>query len=213
MLSIPSTPPPMHSRNPNQTRKYILLVQFLSARVLASLVFRYPVFRRYSGIPPLFRSVPAISIRGHKGQNSTRCRRFLALESQCLGFLVLESRCCDFLSSEKTPWNHDVVAYLSPFLGVMAFSSWNLDVVVFRTWNLDAVVFWSWNLDVVVFWSWNLAVVVFSSWNLDVVVYVPPRPRFRYHRENKKIAHNYVNYVVEKYFSCPNLCSIYLHDV
>ena len=184
MLSIPSTPPPMHSRNPNQTRKYILLVQFVSAPVLASLVFRYPVFRRYSGIPPLFRGVPAISIRGHKGQNSTRCRRFLTLESQCLGFLVLESRCRDFLSSEKTPWNHDVVAYLSPFFGVMAFSSWNLDVVVFRSWNLDAVAFWSWNLDVVVFWSWNLDVVVFSSWNLDVVVYVPPRPRFRYHREN-----------------------------
>ena len=88
-------------------------------------------------------------------------------------FLVLESRCHGFLSSEKTPWNHDVVAYLSLFL------------------------------DVVFFWSWNL----------DVVVYVPPRPRFRYHRENKKITHNYVNYVVEKYFSCPNLCNIYLHNV
>ena len=46
----------------------------------------------------------------------------------------------------------------------------------------------------------------FWSWNLDVVVYVPPRFRFRYHRENKKITHNNVNYVVEKYFSCPNLC-------
>ena len=54
------------------------------------------------------------------------------------------------------PWNHDVMAYLSPFL--------------------DVVVLWSWNLDVVVFWSWNL----------DVVVYVPLQPRFRYHRENKK---------------------------
>ena len=29
-------------------------------------------------------------------------------------------------------------------------------------------------------------VMVFWSWNPDVVVYVPPRPRFRYHRENKK---------------------------
>ena len=104
-----------------------------------------------------------IFIRGHKGQNSTgtRCRGFLALESRCRGFLVLESRCRGFLSSEKTPWNHDVVAYLSPFL--------------------DVVVFWSWNLDVVVFWSWNLDVVAFWSWNLDVVVYVPPRPRFRFH--------------------------------
>ena len=33
-------------------------------------------------------------------------------------------------------------------------------------------------------------VMVFWSWNPDVVVYVPPRPRFRYHRENKKITHN-----------------------
>ena len=104
---------------------------------------------------------PGTSIRGHKGQNSTgtRCRDFLALESRCRGFLVLESRCRGFLSSEKTPWNHDVVAYLSAFL--------------------DVVVFWSWNLDVVVFWSWNLDVVAFWSWILDVVVYVPPRPRFQ----------------------------------
>ena len=94
------------------------------------------------------------------------------------------------------------MAYLSPFLDVVAFWSWNLHVVTFRSWNLDVVVFWSWNLDVVAFWSWNL----------DVVVYVPPRARFRY-RENKKVTHNYVNYVVQKYFSCPNLCHIYLHNV
>ena len=59
-----------------------------------------------------------------------------------------------FLSSEKMPWNHDVVTYLSPFL----------DVVVFKSPNLDVVVFW--------------------SWNPDVVLYVSPRPRFRYHCEN-----------------------------
>ena len=81
-----------------------------------------------------------------------------------------------------------------------------MNVVVFWSWNLDVVVFWSWNLDVVVFWSWNLDVVVFWSWNSDVAVYVPPRTRFRYHRENKKITLNCVNYVVEKYFNCPNLC-------
>ena len=63
-----------------------------------------------------------------------------------LSSLVLESRCRGFLSSEKIPWNQDVVAYLSPFL----------DVVVFCSWNLDVVAFWSWNLDVAVFWSWNL---------------------------------------------------------
>ena len=146
------------------------------------------------------RAMWALHIRGRKGQNfkGTRCRGFLVLESRCRGFLVLESRCRGFLSSEKTPWNHDVVAYLSPFLDVVVFWSWNLDVVAFWSWNLDVVVFWSWNLDVVVFWSWNLDVVVFWSWNLDVVVYVPPRPHFHYHRENKKITHNYVNYVVEK---------------
>ena len=62
-------------------------------------------------------------IRGNKGQNSTgtRCRGFLAWESRCRDFLVLESRCCGFLSSEKTPWNHDVVAYLSLFLNVVVF--------------------------------------------------------------------------------------------
>ena len=134
-------------------------------------------------------------IRGNKGQNSTGtwCRGFLALESRCRGFSVLESRCPGFLSSEKTPWNHDVVAYLPPFL----------DVVVSGSWNVNVVAFWSWNLDIMVFWSWNL----------DVVVYVLPQPRFRYHRENKKITYNYVNYVVEKYFSCPKLCNIYLHNV
>ena len=45
------------------------------------------------------------------------------------------------------------------------------------------------------------------------MVYVPPRPRFRYHRENKKITHNYLNYVVEKYFNCPNICNIDLYNV
>ena len=106
--------------------------------------------------------LPASYIRRHKGQNSTGtwCRGFLALESRCCGFLVLESRCRGFLSSEKTPWNHDVVAYLSPFLDVVAFWSWNLDVVVFWSWNLDVVVFWSWNLDVVYMCLHGLAFVI-----------------------------------------------------
>ena len=49
---------------------------------------------------------------GHIGQNSTetRCRGFLVLESRCRGFSVLEFRCRSFLSSEKMPWNNDVVA-------------------------------------------------------------------------------------------------------
>ena len=89
------------------------------------------------------------------------------------------------------PWNHNVVTYLSSFL----------DIVVFQSPSLDVAVFWSWNLDVVVFWLWNP----------DVVVYVLPQPRFYYHREIKK--KKYVNYVDEKYFNCPNLCNIYLHNV
>ena len=62
--------------------------------------------------------LPMIHIRGHKGQNSTetRCRGFLVLESRCCGFSVLESRCRGLSSSEKMPWNHDVVGQLSPFL-------------------------------------------------------------------------------------------------
>ena len=98
--------------------------------------------------------VPASYIRGCKSQNSTgtRCRGILVLESRCCGFLVLESRCRGFLSSEKTPWNHDVVAYLSPFL--------------------DVVFFWSWNLDVVVFWSWNPDVVVMCLHGLVFVIIV-----------------------------------------
>ena len=54
---------------------------------------------------------------------------------------------------------------------------------------------------------------VLESWCRGLLVLesdVPPRPRFRYHRENKKVTHNYVNDVAEKCFSCPNLCNIYL---
>ena len=89
---------------------------------------------------------------GHKGQNSTgtRCHGFLVSESRSCDILVLESRCRGFLSSEKTPWNHDVVAYFSSFLDVVVFYSLKLNVVVFWSWNLDVVVFWSRNPDVVV---------------------------------------------------------------
>ena len=76
--------------------------------------------------------------------------------TRCRDFLVLEYRCRGFLFSEK------------------------------MSWNLDVVVFWSWILDVAVFWSWNLNIVDFWSWDFDVVVYVSPRPRFRFHCENRK---------------------------
>ena len=77
---------------------------------------------------------------GYKGQNSTGTwfRGFLVLESRCRGFLVLESRCRGFLSSEKTPWNHDVVAYLSPFLDVVVFPwismSWVFGLGISMSW-------------------------------------------------------------------------------
>ena len=126
----------------------------------ALLVFHYSV---------VFRLFCQYSIRGHKGQNSTgtQCRGLLVLESHCRGFLVLKSRWRGFLSSKKMPWNHDVLAYLSPLLNVVMFYSPYLDIVVFRSWNLDIVVFW--------------------FWNPNVVVYMPPLPRFRYHCENKKL--------------------------
>ena len=78
--------------------------------------------------------------------------------------------------------------------------------------ELDVLAFWSWSLDFVVFWSRNLDVGVFWSWSPDVVVYVPPPPRFCYNHENKKNTQLCL-YIVEKYFDCPNLCNIYLHNV
>ena len=60
-------------------------------------------FRKLGVITSEFRMLAAITIRGHKGQNSAGNR--------CRGFLV----------SEKSFWNHDVVAYLSPFLDVVLF--------------------------------------------------------------------------------------------
>ena len=70
-------------------------------------------FRKLGVITSEFRMLAAITIRGHKGQNSAGNR--------CRGFLVMKSRCRGFLSSEKSFWNHDVVAYLSPFLDVVLF--------------------------------------------------------------------------------------------
>ena len=63
-------------------------------------------------------------------------------------------------------------------------------------------------LDVLAFRSWNLDVVAFWSWNPDVVVYMSPRPRFRFHSENRKTAQNILNYVKE-YSNYPNLCNSY----
>ena len=64
-----------------------------------------------------------------------------------------------------------------------------------------------------VFWSWNLDVVVFWSWDLDVVVYKSPSPHFQFIVKTERITQIYFNYIVEEYFSNPNLCNSYLHNV
>ena len=115
----------------------------------------------------------------------SRCPGFLVLESRCRGFLVLESRCRVFLVLESRCRGFGAITLSYPplllLMTLMKKRGWKL----YRSPNPrgvrkcnSAVVFWSWNLDVVAFWSCNL----------DVVVYVPPRPRFRYHRENKNHA-------------------------
>ena len=131
-------------------------------------------------------------MREHKGQNSTgtRCRGFLILESWCLGFLVLESRCRGFLFLWKNALESPCcglfvsVSRCRGFLvlesrccGFLVLESWCLVFSVLESRCCDSLVLESRCRD---FWSWNL----------DVVVYVPPRPRFRYHRENKNVTHN-----------------------
>ena len=61
------------------------------------------------------------------------------------------------------------------------------------------------SLDVAAFWTWNLDVVVFWSWDFDVVLYVSPWSRFRFNA-------NCFNYIVEEYFTYPNLCNSYTHN-
>ena len=104
---------------------------------------------------PLFQGVPLVlrwySIRGHKDQNSTGtwCHGFLVLESWCRGSLVLESWCHGFLSSEKTLWNHDLVAYLSPFYDVVVFyrrisMSWFFGLGISMLWFFGIGIPMSW---------------------------------------------------------------------
>ena len=57
-------------------------------------------------------------------------------------------------------------------------------------------------LNVVAFWSWNLDAVVFQSWNLDVVAFCPLKKCLLI-----------INYIVEEYFSYPNLCNTCQHNV
>ena len=96
------------------------------------------------------RTVVQYYIRGHKGQNfaGTRCR----------GFLVLETGCCGFLSSEKKPWNHNAVAYLSPFLDVMVFSP---RISMSRFFGLGISLSWFFGLGISISWYICLHVLVF----------------------------------------------------
>ena len=134
--------------------------------------------------------VPASYIRGCKSQNSTgtRCRGILVLESRCRGFLVLESRCRGFLVLE------------SRCRGFLVLESRCRGFLVLES---RCRVF-------LVLESRCRGFLVLESRRRGNV---PPRPRFRYHCENKKIKHNYVNYVVEKHFTCPNLCNIFLQKL
>ena len=77
-------------------------------------------------------------IRGYKRQKpaGTWCRSFLVSKSRCRGFSVLESQCYGFLSSEKRPWNHDFLAYLSPFLDFVVFPN----LVVPESWSRSFLV-------------------------------------------------------------------------
>ena len=115
----------------------------------------------------------------------------------------------------------------------MAFWSWNLDVVAFRPVKKRLGITMSWLicLRFSMSWcfsprlsmsrifeslcrsfgismSWFFGLGVPMSWYMCLYGLV-----FVIIIKRKKITHNYVNYVVEKYFSCPNLCNIYLHNV
>ena len=124
----------------------------------------------------------AIRIRGHKGQNST--------ETWCRGFLVLESRCCGFLSSEKMPWND-----VSPCRDVLVPESLCRGFLVLESRCRGFLVLGSRFRD-------------FFGLGISMSWYVPPRPRFRFHSEDRKITQNILNYVKE-YFNYPNLCNSY----
>ena len=81
------------------------------AKILYPLMKSWKVYEITCTITGHSKKAPEGTIRGHKGQNftETRCRGFLVLESRCRGFSVMESRCRGFSSSEKMPWNHQVV--------------------------------------------------------------------------------------------------------
>ena len=98
-------------------------------------------FRKLGVITSEFRMLAAITIRGHKGQSSAGNR--------CRGFLVMKSRCRGFLSSEKSSWNHDVVAYLSPFVLLYCFSP---RTSMSRFFGLGISMLWFFSLGILMSW-------------------------------------------------------------
>ena len=109
-------------------------------------------------------------------------------------------------------------------LDVVAFWSWNLDVVVFQSWNLDVVAFcplkkclgitMSWFFSLGISMSWFFGLGISMSWffglGISMSWYVCLRGLvFVFIMKTEKITQNYFNYIVEEYFSCPNLCIIY----
>ena len=92
------------------SKKFLAVVlSLLFCCSVLPLVFSCSAIR---GVPIMCSWCSYQCIRGDTGQNSaeTQCRGFLVLESPCVSFSVLESRCRGFLSSEKMPWDYDVVA-------------------------------------------------------------------------------------------------------
>ena len=74
-----------------------------------------------------------------------------------------------------------------PWLICLRFSmSWFFGLGISMSWffGLGISMSWFFGLGISMIWFFGL-------WNLDVMVYVSPWPRFRYHRENKKLTHNY----------------------
>ena len=120
----------------------------------------------------------------------------------------------------------DIVAFWSRNLDVGAFQSWKFNVMAFCPLKkgLGIMISWLICLHFSISWcpesrsprilksqffgfeismSWFFGIGIPMSWYLVFIIIV----------KTKKITHNYVNYVVEKYFNWPNLCNIYLHNV
>ena len=99
-----------------------------------------------------------------------------ALESRYRGLFVSVSRCPSVLVPESQCRGFLVLK--SRYDGFLVFESRCRDFLVLESRCPGFLVLESWCC---VFLSW---------WSPDVIVYVPPRPRFRYHRESKRITHN-----------------------